>query len=51
MELAALFEPFPAGEVELKVQAFTKDRKRAQVVAYVDARTVMDRLGRKQKAP
>lgn len=44
MELAALLKPFPVGEVELKVQAFTKDRKRAQVVAYVDARTVMDRL-------
>lgn len=39
-----LAKPFDPSEVELKVQATTQDRKRGMVVAYVDARTVMDRL-------
>ena len=39
-----LAKPFDPNEVELKVQATTQDRKRGMVVAYVDARTVMDRL-------
>jgi len=40
----ALTQPFDPKEVEVKVQAVSKDRSRAQVVAYVDARAVLDRL-------
>ena len=39
-----LAAPFPVHLVSWKPQAITKDRKRALMVAYVDARTVMDRL-------
>ncbi|GAA5511988.1 single-stranded DNA-binding protein DdrA [Deinococcus carri] len=36
--------PFPAHLVGWKPQAFTKDRTRALLLAYVDARAVQDRL-------
>ena len=39
-----LAAPFPAHFVAWKPQAITRDKKRALMVAYVDARTVMDRL-------
>jgi len=39
-----LAEPFPAGEVQWRVEALSKDKRRALVVPYVDARTVLDRL-------
>jgi hypothetical protein len=42
--LEMLSKPFDPREVEVKVQAVNRDRTRAQVVAYVDARTVLDRL-------
>ena len=42
--LEILSKPFDPKEVEVKIQAVNKDRTRAQVVAYVDARTVLDRL-------
>jgi hypothetical protein len=42
--LEILSRPFDPKDVEVKVQAVSKDRTRAQVVAYVDARTVLDRL-------
>ncbi|AEV15807.1 MAG: Rad52/Rad22 family DNA repair protein [Thermus sp.] len=41
-----LAEPFPPGEVQWRIEALSKDRKRALVVPYVDARTVLDRLDR-----
>jgi len=42
--LEMLSKPFDPREVEVKIQAVNRDRTRAQVVAYVDARTVLDRL-------
>lgn len=39
-----LIEPFPASEVQWRVEALSKDKRRAMVVPYVDARTVLDRL-------
>ncbi|WP_027480958.1 Rad52/Rad22 family DNA repair protein [Deinococcus pimensis] len=39
-----LAAPFPAHLVAWKAQAVSRDRKRALMVAYVDARAVMDRL-------
>jgi hypothetical protein len=42
--LETLGRPFDPREVEVKIQAVNRDRTRAQVVAYVDARTVLDRL-------
>ncbi|MER3480417.1 MAG: DNA repair protein Rad52 [Meiothermus sp.] len=39
-----LSEPFPEGEVQWRVEALSKDGRRAMVVPYVDARTVLDRL-------
>nr|WP_279231580.1 Rad52/Rad22 family DNA repair protein [Thermus thalpophilus] len=39
-------EPFPPAEVQWRIEALSKDRKRALVVPYVDARTVLDRLDR-----
>lgn len=39
-----LAAPFPGHEVAWKPQAVSKDKKRALMVAYVDARAVMDRL-------
>jgi hypothetical protein len=39
-----LAAPFPAHLVGWKAQTISKDRKRALMVAYVDARAVMDRL-------
>ena len=42
--LETLSKPFYPREVEVKIQAVSRDRARAQVVAYVDARTVLDRL-------
>jgi len=40
----ALAKEFDPAEVDVKVQALAKDRTRGQVVAYIDARTVLDRL-------
>ncbi len=42
--LEILSRPFDPKDVEVKIQAVNRDRTRAQVVAYVDARTVLDRL-------
>ncbi len=42
--LETLSRPFDPREVEVKIQAVNRDRTRAQVVAYVDARVVLDRL-------
>jgi len=42
--LEILSRPFDPKEVEVKVQVVSKDRTKGQVVAYVDARTVLDRL-------
>ncbi|MBB6096715.1 hypothetical protein HNR42_000127 [Deinobacterium chartae] len=39
-----LAAPFPSQEVGFKPQAYSRDRKRAMLLAYVDARAVMDRL-------
>ena len=39
-----LAKPFPASEVQWKVQVVSKDKRRALVLAYLDARAVMDRL-------
>ncbi len=39
-----LAQPFPPEEVQWRIEATTKDRKKALVVPYVDARTVLDRL-------
>jgi len=41
---AKLAQPFDLSEVQLKVQATNKDRTRGMVVAYIDARAVIDRL-------
>ncbi len=40
----ALAEPFPEQEIQWRVEAVSKDKKRALVVPYVDARAVLDRL-------
>ncbi len=40
----ALAEPFPESEIQWRVEAVSKDKKRALVVPYVDARAVLDRL-------
>jgi hypothetical protein len=42
--LERLSEPFPADEIDWKPQALSSDKTRALAVAYVDARTVMQRL-------
>lgn len=39
-----LAEPFAAGEVQWRVEALSKDERRAMVVPYIDARNVLDRL-------
>lgn len=39
-----LSEPFPPGEVQWRIEALSKDKRRALVVPYVDACTVLDRL-------
>ncbi len=39
-----LAAPFPSHEVAWKPQAISKDKRRALMVAYVDARAVMERL-------
>lgn len=41
---AKLAQPFDLSEIQLKVQATNKDRTRGMVVAYIDARAVIDRL-------
>ncbi len=41
---AALAAPFPADEIQWRVEAVSRDKKRALVVPYVDARAVLDRL-------
>jgi hypothetical protein len=41
-----LAEPFPPGEVQWRIEAISKDKRRALVVPYVDAHTVLDRLDR-----
>ena len=40
----ALLEPFHASEVKWRVGSTTKDKSKGTALAYVDARTVMDRL-------
>lgn len=40
----SLAQPFPPGEVQWRIEALSKDKRRALVVPYVDARTVLDRL-------
>jgi len=42
--LERLAQPFPPEEVGFKVQSTNRDRTKGLVVAYVDARTVLDRL-------
>jgi hypothetical protein len=42
--LDRLAEPFPADEIDWKPEALSSDKTRALAVAYVDARTVMQRL-------
>ena len=42
--LASLAEPFPSDEIQWRVGSTTKDKKRGMALAYIDARTVMDRL-------
>ncbi len=44
MLLASLAEPFPSDEIQWRVGSTTKDKKRGMALAYIDARTVMDRL-------
>jgi hypothetical protein len=44
MRWQELAKPFPPEEVQLKVQSMNKDRTKGMVVAYIDARMVMDRL-------
>ncbi|MCD0164159.1 single-stranded DNA-binding protein [Deinococcus sp. 12RED42] len=39
-----LAAPFPSQRVQWRAQSFSRDRSSALMVAYVDARTVMDRL-------
>ena len=39
-----LAEPFPEEEIHWRVEAVSKDKRRAMVVPYVDARAVLDRL-------
>lgn len=41
---AALKAPFSKNDVQWRLGAMTKDKKRGQVLAYIDARTVFDRL-------
>lgn len=40
----SLAQPFPPGEVQWRVETLSRDKRRALVVPYVDARTVLDRL-------
>ncbi|ULR39751.1 Rad52/Rad22 family DNA repair protein (plasmid) [Thermus sp. NEB1569] len=40
----ALRAPFPEEVIDVKIQAVSKDGRKGQVVAYVDARAVMNRL-------
>ena len=39
-----LSEPFPPEELQWRVEALSKDKRRALVAPYVDARAVLDRL-------
>lgn len=39
-----LAEPFPSSEVQWRIEALSKDKTRALVVPYIDARSVLDRL-------
>jgi len=39
-----LSEPFPSSEVRARIGTKSRDRSKAQVLAYIDARTVMKRL-------
>jgi hypothetical protein len=39
-----LAEPFPPSEVQWRIEALSKDKTRALVVPYIDARSVLDRL-------
>ncbi|WP_018465297.1 Rad52/Rad22 family DNA repair protein [Calidithermus timidus] len=39
-----LAEPFAVGEVQWRVEALSKDKRRAMVVPYIDARSVLERL-------
>lgn len=42
--IEALSAPFDPKDVEIKVQTFSRDRTRGLIVAYVDARVVIERL-------
>ena len=44
MLLSSLAEPFPSDEIQWRVGSTTKDKKRGMALAYIDARSVMDRL-------
>jgi len=44
MLLASLAEPFSSEEIQWRVGSTTRDKKRGMALAYIDARTVMDRL-------
>lgn len=39
-----LAEPFAPGEVQWRLEALSKDKRRAMVVPYIDARSVLERL-------
>jgi len=39
-----LAEPFAVGEVQWRVEALSKEKRRALVVPYIDARSVLERL-------
>lgn len=39
-----LSEPLPYADIKLKIQTYNKDKTKGLIVAYVDARTVQDRL-------
>jgi hypothetical protein len=41
---AALKAPFPVDEVSWRIGSTTKDKKKGQALAYIDARSVFDRL-------
>lgn len=44
MDLSKLAEEFPREAVSWRAQSLTKDKTKAQALAYIDARDVMDRL-------
>jgi len=44
VDLAQLAAPFPPAEIDWRVGSTTQDKKKGMALAYIDARTVMDRL-------